>query len=131
MIFVDTNYFLHFLLADTSQHQEAKQLFLDAAEKKVKLFTSLIVVFEIYWVLTSFYTKGKNEVAKTLLEVLSLDFIEFPEREILKEAVETYRKTGFDLEDSFNLAYAVSRKASGIRTFDIRLEKEFKKLEDK
>jgi len=38
MTFVDTNYFLRFLLADVeSQHQTAKELFRNAALGKVKL----------------------------------------------------------------------------------------------
>ena len=43
MIFVDTNYFLRFLLKDNKlQHRKAKQLMLDSAQGKLKLFTSII-----------------------------------------------------------------------------------------
>lgn len=126
MIFVDTNYFLRFLLADNPiQHEKAKQLFLDAAQGRVKLFTSVAVIFEIYWVLSSFYKKERQEIAGALKSVFDLDFIRIEDKEILSEALSTYEKTSFDLEDSFNLAFAKAHKAEKFRTFDEKLEKAF------
>jgi len=70
MIFVDTNYFLRFLLKDIGkQHQKAKKLFEKAASGEIKLFTSMIVFFEIYWVLFSFY---KRRRLKFLLKAISI-----------------------------------------------------------
>src|SRR3990172_8569866 len=84
MIFVDTNYFLRFLLADNKeQFHEVKPLFGQAAEGRVKLFTSIVVYFEIYWVLSSFYKQDKSETAKTLQQLLEMDFISLEEHEIL------------------------------------------------
>lgn len=56
MMFVDTNYFLRFLLEDNkAQAQKVKQLFETASRGEgEELTTSLVVFFEIYWVLTSF-----------------------------------------------------------------------------
>ncbi len=126
MIFVDTNYFLRFLLGDNiSQHKEAKEIFLQAAEGKIELFTSLLVIFEIYWVLTSFYEKQKDEISKTLTDILNLEFILLEEKEILRKAVSTYETTSFDLEDSFNLSFAKSKKTIDFKTFDIKLQKVF------
>ena len=54
-MFIDTNYFLRFLLNDVEhQHTEVKNLFLDASEGKADLITSTIVFFEVYWVLFAF-----------------------------------------------------------------------------
>jgi predicted nucleic-acid-binding protein len=127
MTFVDTNYFLRFLLADNlAQHQKAKKLFLLAAEGKEKLFTSLVVFFEIYWVLTSFYEKNKSEVAQILNNVLKIEFLGIESKEILKEALNIYKKTSLDLEDAYNIVYAKSKKASEFKTFDTKLNKVFK-----
>ena len=50
MIFVDTNYFVRFLLRDVElQFGKARKLFEDAADGRKVLFTSTIVIFEIYW----------------------------------------------------------------------------------
>lgn len=124
MIFVDTNYFLRFLLADiSSQHTKAKQLFKKAAEGKIKLFTSTIVFFEIYWVFTSSYQKNKPQVVKILKNVLSLGFVEIEEREILEKTLAKFQKNNLELEDCYNLIYAQSRGAKKIATFDKKLLK--------
>ncbi len=128
MIFVDTNYFLRFLLNDISeQHEKAKDLFLSGSEGKVDLVTSTIVFFEIYWVLSSYYAKEKPEIVKVLEKILKLTFIELKERELLLNSLKLFEKTNFDLEDCFNLYYAKLQKADSFKTFDKKLEKEFPK----
>ncbi|MGB9706586.1 MAG: PIN domain-containing protein [Microgenomates group bacterium] len=127
-IFVDTNFFLRFLLKDVQkQHLKTKKLLLEGAKGKVALFTSLVVVFELYWVLTSFYRKNRKKVIKTILEILKLEFIELEERETLLKALKIYSKSNLDFEDSYNLIYALTKNAEEIATFDKKLEKIFKK----
>lgn len=122
MIFVDTNYFLRYLLEDNLvQQKKAKKLFLDGAEGKIKLFTSNIVIFEIYWVLSSFYEKNRKEIAEILKALLGFKFLKIEDKDILKKALLTYKKKNLDLEDSYNLAFARSKKASEFRTFDRKL----------
>lgn len=124
MIFIDTNYFLRFLLKDVKkQHQEAKELFLKGAEGRLKLFTSLVVIFEIYWVLTSFYQEKKEKVIEILEKIFNLKFIEIENKELLQEALKIYKKTNLDLEDCYNLALARKRKIKEFKTFDARLRK--------
>jgi len=127
-IFIDTNFFLRFLLKDIQkQHLQTKKLLLEGAERKIDLFTSLIVIFELYWVLTSFYQKNKKKVVKIILDILKLKFIELEEREILLRALKIYSISNLDLEDSYNLVYALTKKANKIATFDKKLEKAFEK----
>lgn len=73
----------------------------------------------------SFYEKQKDEISKTLNSILNLEFIILEEKEILRKAVSTYETTNFDLEDSFNLSFAKSRKATDFKTFDAKLQKAF------
>lgn len=127
MIFVDTNYFLRFLLKDIEkQHLKAKELFLKGAEGQLKLFTSLVVIFEIYWVLTSFYQKKKEKVVKVLEEIFDLEFVEIENKEILKKALKLYKKTNLDLEDCYNLALAKKKRIKEFKTFDERLRRQFR-----
>lgn len=127
MTFVDTNYFLRFLLKDVEkQHQKAKELFLKGAEGRRQLFTSLIVIFEIYWVLTSFYQKKKGRVVKLLEKIFDLGFIEIENRVLLEKALRVYKKVNLDLEDCYNLALARNKKIKEFKTFDERLRKQFR-----
>ena len=124
MIFVDTNYFLRFLLDDNPDQGEiVKRLFRQAAKGEKKLFSSTIVFFEIYWVLSSYYGKRKEELAKTLFDILSMVFIEFDDREILVSSLERFAKENLDLEDCYNLSFAKARAVSDFATFDLDLKK--------
>lgn len=126
MIFIDANYFLRFLLADiTPQHAEAKALFLAAAEEKKTVITSTIVIFELYWVFTSFYGKNKKDVASILVQILAMHFVGIAERDILKDAVSLYNKSVFDLEDAYNIMYAKAKGAKEFKTFDKKLQRAF------
>lgn len=128
MMFIDTNYFLRFLLNDINhQHLEAKNLFLSASEGKTALITSTIVFFEIYWVLSSYYGRNKTEAANVLEKVLSLNFIELEEREMLFKSLSLFKKTNLDLEDCYNVSYAKSKGIRSFKTFDKKLDKEFSK----
>ena len=128
MIFVDTNYWLRFLIGDnTKQQAEAKQLFRQGAEGKVKLFSSLVVFLEIYWVMSSFYGKNKPEIIKILEDVLRLDFVKWENEKLLRMTLAMFIHTGLDLEDSYNLIYAGRMKAKKFKTFDLKLIREFDK----
>ena len=128
MIFIDTNYILRFLLNDiNSQHEDAKNLFLSASEGKSALITSTTVFFEIYWVLSSYYERNKTEVANVLEKVLSLNFIEMEERELLFKSLSLFKKINLDLEDCYNVCYAKSKGIRSFKTFDKKLDKEFSK----
>jgi predicted nucleic-acid-binding protein len=126
MTFVDTNYFLRFLLKDNDvEHQAAKQLLRAGAEGKIKLFTSIIVFFEIYWVLASFYEKEKSEIIPILNNILRMEFVALDERPLLKNALAIFADESVEFEDAFNLAYARARRADDFKTFDKKLNKVF------
>lgn len=131
MMFVDTNYFLRFLLADQEeQHKTAKALFKKAAAGAVDLFTSLIVFFEVYWVLSSFYKKDKKELIEKLEGLLSMTFITYQDRDVLAGAVRVFKETPLDLEDAYNLTYASKNGANELKTFDQQLQKVYKKTSE-
>lgn len=126
MIFVDTNYFLRFFLEDVKeQHLEVKKLFQEAALGKVELFTSVVVFFEIYWVLASFYEAKKDEVVETLKNFLALSFIGIEERNILDDTLAVFVTENISLEDCYNLTYARFKRAKTFKTFDKKLLKKF------
>ena len=127
MIFVDTNYFLAWLLEERDQqHRQAKELFQEAAAGKKELISSMIVFFEIYWVLTSFYAKKKAEIVSVLDNLLKLSFIKWENRNLLVESMAIFTATNLDLEDSYNLAFIRKNKIRSVKTFDKQLLKKIK-----
>ena len=126
MTFVDTNYFLRFLLRDNkSQYLEAKQLFLDAARGQEGLISSTVVFFEVFWVLRSVYGKDKEALVQVLKKLLELH-VEFYERRILLESIDIFAKFSLSLEDCYNLVFAKAQKIKSFKTFDLKLAKAFK-----
>lgn len=129
MTFIDTNYFLRWLLDDVHiQHDEAIDLLKDIIKSKSKAITSTLVFFEANWVLNSFYKKDKPKLIKLLQKILELDFIIIEERQILKDSLTLFKKTSLNLPDCYNLCYARSKDTSEFKTFDKKLAKEFKRL---
>lgn len=126
MIFVDTNYFLRFLVKDHTPHQKiALALFKEAAAGKIQLTTSIIVVFELYWVLSSFYKRDKTDVISILQRILDMRFIEIDSREILEATLIIFAKHNVDLEDAFNAVYARQHGITEFKTFDKKLNNLF------
>jgi len=122
--FIDTNYFLRFLLKDDEkQFNIVYSLFQKTINGEVQIFTSVVVFFEIYWVLSSFYKKKKNKIIEFLKNILKLTFIDFENKIILEEAIIFFQKFNLDLEDCYNLAYAKLKKANEFNTFDKILNK--------
>ena len=62
----------------------------------------------------------------TLSDILLLKFIKFEKEEILQEAIELFKKSSIDLEDSYNLVFAREKGIDKIATFDRKLLKIFK-----
>lgn len=115
-------------MGDESHHQEiAAKLFEDGLSGKVKLYTSIIVFFEIYWVLKSKYRLPKEILINSLKNVLDMSFIKLDERECLYKSLDIYGQTNLDLEDSYTLALVKSHKDDNLATFDEELLKLFKK----
>lgn len=128
MIFVDTNYFIRYLRDDIPEQSKiAKSLFLSAAGGKKEICTSLIVFFEIFWVVDRLYKYKKDEIIKVLRGVLAMDFLILPERELLKEALELFEGTLLELEDCYNIEYSKINKAESFLTFDRKLGNFLKK----
>ena len=98
MIFVDTNYFLRFLLQDNEKHFiQANRLLAEGTQGKLKLFTSTVVFFEVHWVLRSYYEKNRTQIFETLREILDLEFIQIEDRSILQSALEMFSKKALSL----------------------------------
>ncbi|MBI2596601.1 PIN domain-containing protein [Candidatus Daviesbacteria bacterium] len=128
MTFVDTNYFLRFLLNDIDSHyQQSKELFLKAARGELELITSVVVFFEVAWVLEASYGQDRDSLTEALYKILTLS-LNIENRDLLFEVLHLFRNTTLEIEDCYNLLYAKKLKVEDFRTFDDKLEKQFAKV---
>lgn len=124
MTFVDANYFVRYIENDNElQVAEINKLFVKGASGEVELVSSMVVFFEIYWLMKTYYGKKKNDLVAVLRNVFNLSFIKWENQKKLTEAVELMKKTNYDLEDAYNLVYAKSVKASVMGSFDKKLQR--------
>lgn len=124
-VFVDTNYFLRFIVKDNAkQFLVAKKLFNQAARGEVKLVTSIVVFFEIFWVLNSVYDQSKSNICDILKKILKMGFVDIADRELLSTSLELYEAKNIEFEDCYNLVYSVEKQADNFVTFDKKLQKE-------
>jgi|SRR3989344_1690287 len=124
MIFVDTNYFLRFLFDDGSpQHEKASSLFLEAARGEKDLITSTLVIFEIFWVLESYYKLKKIQKINIIQNILDMVFVQLEERSILQNSLERYRKSSLELEDCYNISFSIKNDIKDFATFDKKVKK--------
>lgn len=127
VIFVDTNVFLRFLLADhPQQSSRCKKLFEQAAKGKVMLITSELVVAEIAWVLSSFYKESHQSVAQKLRQIIMFKGLTIPNREVLLLATQKFESQKLDFIDAYNYALAIKNKVRKIYSYD----KDFDKLKE-
>jgi len=129
MVFIDTNFFLRFFLKDIkAQYLKAKYVFIKGAKKEEELVTSTIVIFEVFWVLSSFYHYSREEVSKIIKDILKMTFIQINERFLLLEALDIFDKTNLSLGDSYDIAFSRALGIKVFKTFDIKLGNEFEKI---
>lgn len=123
--FVDTNYFLRFLIGDSfDQAKKARDFFADSLRLNRNLISSVVVFFEIYWILDHHYGIKEKRLVDSLLSVLKMS-VDFGDDGVLLNAVLVMSSYGYDLEDSFNMSYALSLGVDEFKTFDKKLQRKF------
>jgi len=122
MTFIDTNFFIRFLENDHPTYSPiTRKLFLHAPESTENYCSSVIVLFEIYWLQKKFYQKPLSEIQQSLTNLFSLSFIVWENETVLKQAVHTMHQFNYGLEDSYNFHFAKSQKVTSFATFDKKL----------
>lgn len=117
-VFIDTNVFLRFLLADhKTQSPLAKKLFIDAKNRKISLITHSLVIAEIIFTLDSFFNLSKTEIVEKINIILLFNELEIIEKNILLQSITFYKRKNIDFIDAFIAAYAFKNKIN-ICSFD-------------
>ena len=123
--FVDTNYFLRFLLADQkAQFKKAEQLFKKAERGEIKLWTTDVVILEIIWTLHSFYKLKSPIIVEKIRQLLVLPGVKFLNKDEILKALDLFIEKEVDFVDAYNFVLGKKAKVAGFISFD----KDFQKL---
>src|SRR5690348_15486517 len=122
-IVIDTNALLRFLLNDIPEQKDiVTKLIVQAKQNKVILIIPEIVPFEIDFILRKNYKISKEEIIDKLKSLLSAEYFQILQKEILKKAINIWSKENISLTDSFLMSFTEEENAS-LFTFDKKLSK--------
>jgi predicted nucleic acid-binding protein len=99
-VFVDTNVWLRFLVADDKEKFEECKKFLILNENgKFKIYTSTIVLLEIAYTLSSFYRIEKKEIISDIKNILLARNLTLVEKTNFSKALEIFKKFNIKIAD--------------------------------
>jgi len=99
-IFLDTNVWLRFFLADEpQQHKDCLELFSQIENGKYRPYISTIVLLEINYILTSTLKIKKAEAFKIFEAIFKIRNLVIMEKTNFPKAFKLYQKTGIKLAD--------------------------------
>lgn len=82
-----------------------------------------LVLFQSFFVLTSYYEVPRPEAAAKFRELLSFRGLRVPEKAILRTCLDTLSERAVDLVDAYLAALCAGRQLNGVYSFDEKLGK--------
>jgi len=126
MIVVDTNLLLRYLLADNkNQFQTASNLLIKATSGEEELFIPSLVIFEIFWVLSSHYEMDPKDITDIIKKLLDLTNVSIENRELILQTIDKMEYSNLGFNDNYLISQALQLGATSIATFDRKLQKQF------
>jgi len=87
-----------------------------------------LVLFQCYFVLTSFYRVSRVEAAEKLARLLTFKGIHMADKEIATACMKILQKKKMDIVDAYFLVWSEVTKISSVYSYDKELEKQGLKL---
>ncbi len=117
--FLDTNIFIRYLTNDDPvKADRVEKLLRDAAEGKVLLVTTEMVIAEIVWVMESYYQLGNRDIAPKIHAILATPGLEVINGDLVNRALEYYVEANIDFIDGYIASIMEKKGISEIYSFD-------------
>jgi predicted nucleic-acid-binding protein len=122
MIAIDTNILIRFLVGDDRKQMAQASELLERYSKDSRIFINQIVLCEVVWVLLGAYKFSKDEVAKTIENLLMTEAFEIESRQEIWDALLDYRAASSDFADCLIGRKNKSNGCSSTFSFDKSLK---------
>jgi predicted nucleic acid-binding protein len=124
---IDTNVIIRYLIEDPAKIATRFRGVFSFFEKlesgqRTALLTPL-VLFQSYFVLTSYYEVPRADAAAKLRDLLSFQGLAVPEKSVLRLCLDTLSRRSVDLVDAYLAALCESKQLAGVYSFDDRLSR--------
>jgi predicted nucleic acid-binding protein len=128
-VVVDANVLLSFLVErNASQRESAKALLLRAEEGDIVAVITQFVMFEIAYVLQSFYGTPAGQIATLLRELIALPGVLVIDDCSWKKVLEYWPDQVPTIADAAIVAVAVVNRYDAVATFDQKMMKKMKSI---
>jgi predicted nucleic acid-binding protein len=128
-VVVDANVLLSFLVErNASQRESAKALLVSAEEGDIVAVITQFVIFEIAYVLQSFYGTPAGQIATLLRELIALPGALLIDHCSWKTVLEYWPDQVPTIDDAAIVAVAVVNRYDAIATFDRKMMKKMKPI---
>lgn len=119
MAALDTNVLVRYLVQDdATQSAAAAKLIRKCLSAGQTLFIPISVTVELEWVLRSSFGFGKDDVVRTLSDLLSSAELSFQSEQALEVALLLFKKNSADFADCVHIALASQIGEQPLWTFD-------------
>lgn len=126
--FVDTNIFIRIITKDDLKKADSSSKYLQQIQKeKGTLFLTTVTLFELAWLLKSFYQLNNQQIEEKLSAIKNTEGIKILpsiDGDLFVQAAELSNKKGIDLIDAYYIQLMKHYNIKNIITYD----NDFKKL---
>lgn len=131
MKFLDTNIILRYVTNDMpSESLKCQRLFEAVSEGREVLFTNILVIAEVIWVLSSEYRFNRGDVTECIQKIVNTPNIHIDDKNLILSALDTFEESNIDFIDAYNAAVMRHKGISDIYSYDKHYDrlKEVKRL---
>ena len=117
--FLDTNVILRFLTADRSpKYRNLYDLFKAIEEGQQKVELKLIVLFQVLFVLKSYYNVPKPLICENISALLAFKGLRISEKRIVIRMIELWRSKNTDIVDCYLIACLEFKPDDSLYSYD-------------
>lgn len=119
MKFIDTNVILRFLLADKAKkYKGVYELFCRLEDGTEKVECKTLVLFQVVFVLKSFYKIEKEKIAEMMLALLDFKGFHVEKKAVLQQTLELWKNVNKEIIDCYILSCMEEKEEKEIYSYD-------------
>ena len=121
---LDTNVLIRFLTSDkTQKFQGVYALFESMEQGDLGVELKLIVLFQVVFVLKSFYSVPREDIATGMIGILEYKGIIVKEKRIVRRTIELWRDSKLDIVDCYLIACLEGDRQNILYSYDRDFDK--------
>lgn len=123
-VLLDTNVLIRFLTSDkTQKFQGVYALFESLEQGDLQIELKLIVLFQVVFVLKSFYSVPREDIATGMLRILEYKGIIVKKRRIVRRMLELWHDSKLDIVDCYLIACLEGDRQNILYSYDRGFDK--------